>query len=89
MSFLIEANMEEMVDEIWYIYVNKETQIDRLMKRDNISYDYALTKVNSQMSDEEKRKILSKKQNVVLIDNSRDLCYTYQDVENLMKQRGK
>ena len=86
---LIEANMEEMVDEIWYIYVNKETQIDRLMKRDNISYDYALTKVNSQMSDEEKRKILSKKQNVVLIDNSSDLCYTYQDVENLMKQRGK
>ena len=81
--------MEEMVDEIWYIYVNKETQIDRLMKRDNISYDYALTKVNSQMSDEEKRKILSKKQNVVLIDNSRELCYTYQDVENLMKQRGK
>ena len=81
--------MTDIVDEIWYIYVNKEEQINRLMIRDNISYEYALTKVNSQMSDEEKRKILSKKQNVVLIDNSRELCYTYKDVENLMKQRGK
>ena len=41
------------------------------------------------MSEEEKRKIMSQKQNIVLIDNSRDLCYTYKNVENLMKQRGK
>ena len=76
------------MDEIWYIYTNKQVQLSRLMNRDNISEDYAYAKINSQMSDEEKREIISKKQNVVLIDNSRDLCYTYQNVQNLMKQRG-
>lgn len=86
---LFEANMEDMMDEVWYVYTSKESQIERLMKRDNIDYEYALLKINSQMSNEEKRKLLSKKQNVVLIDNSSDLCYTYQDIEKLMKQRGK
>ena len=86
---LFESGMDEMMDEIWYVYISKEEQIKRLMLRDNIDYEYALKKINSQMSIEEKKKIMSKKQNVVLIDNSSDLCYTYQDIEKLMKQRGK
>ena len=86
---LFETNMDLLMDEIWYVYVSKDIQIKRLMIRDNIDYDYAEKKINSQMSEEEKRKIMSQKQNIVLIDNSRDLCYTYKNVENLMKQRGK
>ena len=86
---LFETNMDLLMDEIWYVYVSKDIQIKRLMIRDNIDYDYAQKKINSQMSEEEKRKIMSQKQNIVLIDNSRDLCYTYKNVENLMKQRGK
>ena len=76
-----------MMDEIWYVYISKEEQIKRLMLRDNIDYEYALKKINSQMSMEEKRKIMSKKQNVVLIDNSLDLCYTYKSIEKLMNER--
>ena len=78
--------MDEMMDEIWYVYISKEEQIKRLMLRDNIDYEYALKKINSQMSMEEKRKIMSKKQNVVLIDNSFDLCYTYESILKLMKE---
>ena len=76
---LFESGMDEMMDEIWYVYISKEEQIKRLMLRDNIDYEYALKKINSQMSMEEKRKIMSKKQNVVLIDNSLDLyrCYRF------------
>ena len=50
-------------------------------------YEYALKKINSQMSYEEKRKIMSKKQNVVLIDNSLELCYTYKSINELMNER--
>lgn len=84
---LFESGMDEMMDEIWYVYISKEEQIKRLMLRDNIDYEYALKKINSQMSMEEKRKIMSKKQNVVLIDNSLDLCYTYKSIEKLMNER--
>ncbi|WP_026893774.1 dephospho-CoA kinase [Clostridiisalibacter paucivorans] len=42
-------------DEIWLIYVELDTQIDRLMNRDKISKDEALMKINAQMSLEEKK----------------------------------
>ena len=84
---LFESGMDEMMDEIWYVYISKEEQIRRLMQRDNIDYEYALKKINSQMSMDEKKKIMSKKQNVVLIDNSLDLCYTYKNIVKLMNER--
>ena len=84
---LFEAKMDDMMDEIWYVHIPYELQINRLMSRDNIDYEYAVNKINSQMSYEEKRKIMSKKQNVVLIDNSFDLCYTYESILKLMKER--
>ena len=55
-------------DEIWLVYADKETQIRRLMSRDNISYDYANIKISSQMSMEEKRKYAD-----IILDNRGDL----------------
>lgn len=55
-------------DEIWLVYADKETQIRRLMYRDNISYDYANIKISSQMSMEEKRKYAD-----IILDNRGDL----------------
>lgn len=55
-------------DEIWLVYADKETQIRRLMSRDNISYDYANIKISSQMSMEEKIKYAD-----IILDNRGDL----------------
>lgn len=68
-------------DEIWLVYVDKKEQIKRLMKRDDISEDFALEKINSQMSLEEKKKLAD-----LVIDNSRDLEDTFRQVEENLKR---
>lgn len=68
-------------DEIWLVYVDKKEQVKRLMKRDDISEDFALEKINSQMSLEEKKKLAD-----LVIDNSRDLEDTFRQVEENLKR---
>ena len=68
-------------DEVWLVYVNRETQVKRLIKRDRISRGYALEKINSQMSVEDK-KIMAD----VIIDNSGSLEETYKQVEENLKR---
>lgn len=68
-------------DEIWLVYVDREIQIERLMKRDGISRDYAEKKINSQISVEEKRK-----KSDVIIDNSGTLEETFIQVEENLKR---
>ena len=43
------------LDEIWLVYIPKETQVTRLMLRDNISREYAEEKISSQISVEDKK----------------------------------
>ena len=68
-------------DEIWLVYVDRETQIRRLMDRDGISREYAEKKINSQISVEEKRKKAD-----VIIDNSGTLEETFAQVEENLKK---
>ena len=68
-------------DEIWLVYVDRETQIRRLMNRDDISREYAEKKINSQISVEEKRKKAD-----VIIDNSGTLEETFAQVEKNLKK---
>lgn len=68
-------------DEVWLVYVNRETQVKRLIKRDRISRGYALEKINSQMSVEDK-KIMAD----VVIDNSGSLEETFKQVEENLKR---
>lgn len=68
-------------DEVWLVYVNRETQVKRLIKRDRISRGYALEKINSQMSVEDK-KIMAD----VIIDNSGSLEETFRQVEENLKR---
>lgn len=68
-------------DEVWLVYVSRETQVKRLIKRDRISKGYALEKINSQMSVEDK-KIMAD----VIIDNSGSLEETYKQVEENLKR---
>ena len=68
-------------DEVWLVYVNRETQVKRLIKRDRISRGYALEKINSQMSVEDK-KIMAD----VIIDNSGSLEKTFRQVEENLRR---
>ena len=47
-------------DEIWMVYTDENTQLSRLMERDNILKDEAITKINSQLNVNDKRKKATK-----------------------------
>ena len=68
-------------DEVWLVYVSRETQVKRLIKRDRISKGYALEKINSQMSVEDKKNMAD-----VIIDNSGSLEKTFKQVEENLKR---
>ncbi len=46
---LYEAKLEYLCDKIICVYLDKTKQIERLMARDGIDYEYALKKINSQI----------------------------------------
>lgn len=51
---LYETHMDRICDEIWVVWVDEETQIQRLMKRDGLSREDALKRIDAQMSLDEK-----------------------------------
>lgn len=53
---LYESGFEPLIDISLVVYVSKEIQLQRLMERDQIDEAYALAKINSQLSLEEKKK---------------------------------
>lgn len=55
MPLLYEFEFEHLVDTVVVVHVNRLTQVKRLMKRDQIEESYAKSKINSQMSLDEKR----------------------------------
>ncbi|MFH0702954.1 MAG: dephospho-CoA kinase [bacterium] len=75
---LYEAGMGTMFDYIITIIVNKDIQVERLMKRDNLTQEEAQTRINIQMSQEKK----AKKANFVLSNNSsaEDLKYQLKEI---------
>lgn len=62
---LIEKGWETLADSVWVVYVNPETQLKRLMKRNNYDEKTAKMRIASQMSLE-----IKKEKADVVIDNS-------------------
>lgn len=52
---LIETGMVDFFDEIWVVYVSRQTQLNRLMNRDEIDYQTAVNKIEAQMPLKEKK----------------------------------
>ncbi len=52
---LFEVGMENMMDQIWVVYCDRETQIERLVRRDNLSRAEACSRIDTQMPLEEKK----------------------------------
>lgn len=70
---LFECNLQEKgyFNEIWAIVVDPEIQLERLMKRNNLTQEEALKRINAQMSQAEKARLANR-----IIDNSDSLQHT-------------
>ena len=62
---LFEAGMEKYCDEIICVYADRESQIERLMKRGHLDRKTAIQRIDSQMSLDEKKETSD-----YVIDNS-------------------
>jgi len=51
---LFEAEMTDLVTEIWVVYCSQQQQIERLMQRNQLNLEQAQARINSQMPIEEK-----------------------------------
>lgn len=73
---LFEAQMTDLVTEIWVVRCSESQQLQRLMQRNNLTPEQAQTRINSQLSLEEK----AARANVVL-DNSSTLASVCKQVD--------
>lgn len=73
---LFEAQMTDLVAEIWVVYCSKQQQLERLMQRDNLTLEQAQARINSQMPIEEKCDRAD-----VVLDNSSTLSALLQQVD--------
>ncbi|WP_271001310.1 dephospho-CoA kinase [Listeria seeligeri] len=53
---LFESHLESLVDQIVVVWVTPETELKRLMERNNLKKEAALDRINSQMGIDEKAK---------------------------------
>lgn len=75
---LLEAGLEGMVDEVWVVYVDYQTQLERLMKRDGFNTEEAVRRISSQLPLDEKIKLADH-----VIDNRGDPEETFLQVRRL------
>ncbi len=77
-AILFEAGWDKFADEVWVVYTPKALQLKRLRKRENISEDEALIRIEAQMPIEEKIHRAD-----FVIDNSGDLATVEEQVLQL------
>jgi dephospho-CoA kinase len=65
---LFESHMERICDVVWLVWVDRETQKQRLMKRNNYSEEEAIIRIDAQMPLDEKAQMAD-----VVIDNSHSI----------------
>ncbi len=76
---LFEANMTDLVTEIWVVCCNRGEQLQRIMERDSLALEAAQARVNSQLSLEEKVARAD-----VVLDNSTTLDNLWQQVDRAL-----
>lgn len=78
---LIEAGMENIVDEIWVIAVEEQVQLARVMRRDQVTREKALQRLKAQMPTAEKLKYAHR-----VIDNNHGLEHTLKQVKEIWQK---
>ena len=80
-ALMIETGSYKRYEKIIVVFVPEETQLKRLIQREKISKKEALKKIKTQMPAKEKIKFAD-----YVIDNSRDLAYTEQQVVKITEE---
>lgn len=80
---LFEAHFEDLCDQIICVNIDEQTQLTRLMNRNHLSIEEANKRINSQMPLEEKCQKAT-----FIIDNSREICYTIEQIEKILQMVG-
>ena len=78
---LFEQGYESWFDEVWLIYLDRETQIVRLMNRDKLSLEAAESRLASQWSLDKKKKLATH-----IIDNSGSLDQLLSQIISLLER---
>lgn len=76
---LFECNMSNFCNEVWLIYCTQEQQYKRIRERDNLSFEEAKNRINSQLSIDEKRKFSD-----ITIDNTKEKGMWKRQINNLL-----
>jgi phosphopantetheine adenylyltransferase/dephospho-CoA kinase len=77
-AVLLEAGWDVDCDEVWTAEVEPELAVDRLVRRNNMSRDAAMARINSQLTNEDRRA----KANVVIVNNG-----TVDDLEQQVRRQ--
>ena len=77
---LYEGRLTYLVEKVIVVYTDVNTQLKRLMSRNQLSKDEALARIHSQMSIEEKRKLADE-----VIDNRGSLDQTRQQLVAILQ----
>lgn len=78
---LFEANMENLFDKIMFVYCNDEIRLERLIKRNNYTREYAQKRLNSQLSQEEKVE-----KSDIIIQNNCDKIALEQEIDKALNK---
>ena len=77
---LIENNLHEEMDYVVLVWVDTNTQIQRVKNRDRLSKADIVSRINSQMSTEDKKAFAN-----IIINNNNDISSTKEQVEDLIE----
>lgn len=77
-AILIEMGLYKYVDSVWVVTVDRETQIKRLIERDKFDYKDSENRINSQFTNEVRRKYAD-----VIIDNNKSVEEVEKRLEEL------
>lgn len=67
------------IEKTVLVYTPKEIQLERLIKRDGLSRQEAMGRINSQMDIDSKKKLTD-----IIIDNSKDLNHLYREIDEAL-----
>ncbi len=73
----IKNGFLDLCDEVWTVFALMEIRVDRVMKRNGMTYEEAVSRIRSQISDEEYLSIANK-----VINNNDDVTLLRQEVES-------
>tara|TARA_B100001142_G_C14078000_1_gene556255 strand:- start:2 stop:607 length:606 start_codon:yes stop_codon:yes gene_type:complete len=81
-AILIEANWQDLTDEIWLAKANREVVIERVQLRNNFSREEIIKRIESQMSNNDREKHAD-----IVIDNDGTIKQLEETVKTLWQSR--